>query len=107
MRTLQELLRATRESGSSDLHLASGSAPHVRLHGSLVPLAGGEQLSAQEMGALLVQGVNPVQWADYLTTGDLVQYFVAAQDTANNVATNPSAGAGGLTANPPAAATIS
>ena len=40
-----------------------------------------------------------------VTTGDLVQYFVAAQDTANNVATNPSAGAGGLTANPPAAAT--
>lgn len=37
--------------------------------------------------------------------GDVISYYVAAQDTANNVSVNPSVGAAGLTANPPAAAT--
>lgn len=40
-----------------------------------------------------------------VTTGDVIGYYVAAQDNANNVSVNPSAGAAGLTANPPAAAT--
>src|SRR5205085_5905015 len=42
-----------------------------------------------------------------VTAGDTIQYYVAAQDTAAtpNVTTNPLAGAGGFTANPPAAAT--
>ena len=41
------------------------------------------------------------------TTGDLVSYYIAAQDLAAtpNVAVAPAAGAAGLTANPPAAAT--
>ena len=49
MGRLQDLLRATRESGSSDLHLASGFAPRVRLHGSLVALAGGSDLTPEEL----------------------------------------------------------
>jgi hypothetical protein len=40
-----------------------------------------------------------------VTTGDTVQYYIAAQDLLDNVAVNPAAGASGLTANPPAAAT--
>ncbi|MFN6963200.1 MAG: Calx-beta domain-containing protein [Pyrinomonadaceae bacterium] len=40
-----------------------------------------------------------------VAAGDTVQYFVAAQDSLGNVSVNPSAGAGGLTANPPAAGT--
>jgi hypothetical protein len=40
-----------------------------------------------------------------VTAGDTVQYYVAAQDNANNVSVNPGGGASGLTANPPAAAT--
>lgn len=42
-----------------------------------------------------------------VTAGDTIQYYVAAQDSAAtpNVAVNPSAGASGLTANPPAATT--
>ncbi len=42
-----------------------------------------------------------------VTGGDIVQYWVAAQDTAPtpNVATNPGTGAAGLTPNPPAAST--
>ena len=40
-----------------------------------------------------------------VVTGDTIQYFVAAQDNVGNVSVTPSAGAGGFTANPPAAAT--
>ncbi|MEO8196261.1 MAG: DUF11 domain-containing protein [Thermoanaerobaculia bacterium] len=40
-----------------------------------------------------------------VSAGDLVQYYVAAQDTPGNVTVSPVAGAGGFTANPPAAAT--
>jgi hypothetical protein len=40
-----------------------------------------------------------------VTTGDTIQYFVAAQDGVPNVSVNPSGGAGGFTANPPAAST--
>jgi parallel beta-helix repeat protein len=36
---------------------------------------------------------------------DTIQYYVVAQDNAANVSVNPSAGAGGLTANAPAAST--
>ena len=40
-----------------------------------------------------------------VSAGDLIQYYVAAQDTVGNVTANPLAGAGGFSANPPAAAT--
>jgi uncharacterized repeat protein (TIGR02543 family) len=43
-----------------------------------------------------------------VAAGDTIQYYVAAQDTVTptpNVTTNPSAGASGFTANPPAAST--
>ena len=36
---LQELLRLMFEKGGSDLHLAAGSPPRIRVHGKLVPLA--------------------------------------------------------------------
>src|SRR5205085_10240465 len=42
-----------------------------------------------------------------VTVNDIIQYYVVAQDTAStpNVGSNPSTGASGFTANPPAAST--
>ncbi|MBS1792678.1 MAG: hypothetical protein JSS81_02420 [Acidobacteria bacterium] len=40
-----------------------------------------------------------------VVAGDTIQYYVAAQDSLNNVSVNPATGASGLTANPPAAGT--
>ncbi|MBK7934615.1 MAG: hypothetical protein IPK01_14320 [Acidobacteria bacterium] len=40
-----------------------------------------------------------------VVAADVIQYYVAAQDTPGNVSVSPSGGAGGLTANPPAAGT--
>jgi twitching motility protein PilT len=74
MGRLHDLLRATRESGSSDLHLVSGIAPRVRVHGSLVPLTTGAdvaELSAESLAALLSEGVSAAQWKDFLASGDL------------------------------------
>lgn len=71
MGTLKDLLRATRESGSSDLHLASGFAPRVRLHGSLVPLAGTGDLTPEMLAEILTEGVSAGQWQEFLATGDL------------------------------------
>ena len=71
MGQLQDLLRATRESGSSDLHLASGFAPRVRLHGSLVALEGASELGPEELSTLLAEGVSAGQWKEYLASGDL------------------------------------
>jgi twitching motility protein PilT len=71
MGTLRDLLRATRESGSSDLHLASGFAPRVRLHGSLVPLAGTGDLTAEALAEILTEGVSAGQWQEFLASGDL------------------------------------
>ena len=68
---LHELLRATRESGSSDLHLVSGIAPRVRLNGALVPLAGGVELTAEALATLLCEGVSTGQWQEFLASGDL------------------------------------
>jgi twitching motility protein PilT len=71
MEHLHDLLRATREGGSSDLHLVSGLAPRVRLHGSLVPLAGRTEYSAEALATVLAEGVSAAQWKEYLACGDL------------------------------------
>jgi twitching motility protein PilT len=71
MGRLEQLLRTTRESGSSDLHLVSGIAPRMRRHGALVPLPGESELSADELANVLQEGVSGAQWAEFVRTGDL------------------------------------
>jgi hypothetical protein len=71
MGRLEQLLRATRESGGSDLHLVSGIAPRVRRHGSLVALAGEEALTATALADVLREGVSASQWQEFEATGDL------------------------------------
>src|ERR1700744_1595901 len=38
MANLHQLLKAMVEKGATDLHVTTGSPPHVRMHGRLVPL---------------------------------------------------------------------
>ncbi len=71
MGQLQDLLRATREGGSSDLHLVSGSSPRIRKHGALEPLPGGTELTAEELAVVLREGVSPAQWQEFESSGDL------------------------------------
>jgi twitching motility protein PilT len=71
MGRLEQLLRATRDGGSSDLHLVSGLEPRVRRHGAMVPLPGEAALSADALSRLLREGVNEERWAEFVATGDL------------------------------------
>lgn len=49
---LEALLRATVETGASDLHLATGLPPYLRIEGSLAPQPGAATLDAEVLAAL-------------------------------------------------------
>ncbi len=48
MMSLHELLKEMIEKGASDLHITTGTAPQLRIDGSLVPLPGLEPMGAAE-----------------------------------------------------------
>jgi len=68
---LHELLRTTREKGGSDLHLAAGMEPRMRVHGALEPVGGWPTLGADEIAALLREVVSKEQWQEFVSSGDL------------------------------------
>jgi twitching motility protein PilT len=68
---LHDLLRATREAGGSDLHLAAGMEPRMRVHGALEPVGALPRLAADELAALLREVVSEAQLQEYAATGDL------------------------------------
>ncbi len=52
---LDRLLLACVAAGGSDLHLAPGLPPHLRVHGELAPMAGEPALSAEQSQALATE----------------------------------------------------
>jgi twitching motility protein PilT len=68
---IDELFRYTHESGSSDLHLASGLVPRVRLHGALCSVPGWTEQSHEQISQLLHEITNEDQWREYCEGGDL------------------------------------
>ena len=56
--TLADLLRHARAKEASDLHLAAGTVPHVRIHGELVPLPLPEA-TAEQMEAWIAPALSP------------------------------------------------
>jgi twitching motility protein PilT len=71
MAKLHELLKSTREKGGSDLHLAAGMEPRMRIHGALEAVGGWPKLSADELAALLREVVTKEQWNEFSASGDL------------------------------------
>ena len=71
MARLHDLLRRTREAGASDLHLVTGIAPRLRLHGALEPIPGQPEYSIEGLSGLLREVVTPAQWREFQETGDL------------------------------------
>jgi twitching motility protein PilT len=71
MARLHELLKTTRERGGSDLHLAAGMEPRMRVHGALEPVGDAEPLAADELAALLREVVSEAQWREFAESGDL------------------------------------
>lgn len=59
--TLPELLKKMTEAGGSDLHLTTNSAPQVRVHGHLSPLAGYPELTAADTKRLAYSVLTDAQ----------------------------------------------
>jgi twitching motility protein PilT len=71
MPAIDELLASLKAKDGSDLHLAAGREPRIRMRGDLVPVEGWRPLSDAELRGLLEPIARPHQWSEYSTTGDL------------------------------------
>jgi twitching motility protein PilT len=71
MARLHELFVLLKERGGSDLHLAAGLAPRIRLHGELHALEGRAPLEHEGLLELLRELVSEEQWREYRKSGDL------------------------------------
>jgi twitching motility protein PilT len=71
MARLDDFFRRLKERGGSDLHLAAGLEPRLRLHGELFPLDGTAALPHEEVLELLREIAGEEQWREYRASGDL------------------------------------
>ncbi|MEP7010976.1 MAG: type IV pilus twitching motility protein PilT [Acidobacteriota bacterium] len=71
MARLHELFHLLRDSGGSDLHMAAGLEPRLRLHGSLQSIEGWPVLDHAALLSLLREIATELQWQSYLDCGDL------------------------------------
>jgi twitching motility protein PilT len=71
MAAIDSLLIALKEHAGSDLHLAAGTPPRLRVKGHLDPIAGHGVLDDATLRGLLRELVSVEQWAAYESDGDL------------------------------------
>ncbi|MEZ4407350.1 MAG: PilT/PilU family type 4a pilus ATPase [Polyangiales bacterium] len=68
---IDRLLRGMTKMGASDLHLATGRAPLVRLHGEIKPLVGEHPpLTAESLRALILPTMKPATRQEYADKKD-------------------------------------
>ncbi len=65
MLTMEELLRTMVERGGSDLHISAGSAPRIRVDGSLAELPGTEVLGPEQTKKLIYSVLDNQQIARF------------------------------------------
>ncbi|HYN19669.1 MAG TPA: PilT/PilU family type 4a pilus ATPase [Thermoanaerobaculia bacterium] len=68
---LHELFSYLKSNKGSDLHLAAGLEPRIRVHGSLQPVAGWPVLNHEALCSLLREITSEEQWTEYEASGDL------------------------------------
>jgi twitching motility protein PilT len=71
MANIIDLLRLAKEENASDLHLAVGSAPMLRINGSLESIEGMVALSPEEISEAFVQLTTPEQREEFEHTLEL------------------------------------
>jgi twitching motility protein PilT len=71
MPRLDELFEFTRSHKGSDLHLAAGLEPRLRVHGHLEAIPGWPVLTDAALKDLMRELVSDAQWQEYAKTGDL------------------------------------
>jgi twitching motility protein PilT len=77
---VSDLLERTCSVGGSDLHLAAGLAPRIRLHGELEAVPGWPLLHDADLRAGLQAMVSAEQWASFEQRGDLDYAHAMAQE---------------------------
>jgi len=70
MARLDDLLRQMKQQGASDLHLTSGSAPYMRIHGDMIKL-NYKTVSAETCQSLIFEILNEKQKALFTEEWDL------------------------------------
>jgi twitching motility protein PilT len=68
---LNDILKIALKGGASDIHLKSGLPPMFRVDGALVPLKNGERLMPEDIQAMAVAIMNPVQKARFEETREV------------------------------------
>jgi twitching motility protein PilT len=71
MAQIDELLRFLKTNKGSDLHLAAGLEPRVRVNGELRAIEKQPKLGDEALRKLLHEIASPAQWEAYTTSGDL------------------------------------
>jgi twitching motility protein PilT len=71
MARIDELFHYLRDNKGSDLHLAAGLEPRIRVHGSLHAVSGWPVLTHEALLNLLREIASESQWEDYMGCGDL------------------------------------
>jgi twitching motility protein PilT len=71
MARIDELFRYLKDHKGSDLHLAAGLEPRIRIHGALEPVDGWSELAHDELLSLLREIATEDDWNEYMTCGDL------------------------------------
>ncbi len=71
MARIDELFYYLKDHKGSDLHLAAGLEPRIRVHGVLEPVAGWPVLTNAALLDLLREIASDAQWEDYSGCGDL------------------------------------
>lgn len=71
MAEIHKLFKYLTEHDASDLHLAAGLVPAIRVHGEVVPIQSAPPLDDAMLQGLLYEIVDDVQWGRYVQTGDL------------------------------------
>jgi len=71
MAVIDQLFDKMLGSGASDLHLAEGQPPKLRLHGEVVPIADWGILDNDKIRELLKEICEPKRWKSFEEKGDL------------------------------------
>ncbi|MFZ4405233.1 MAG: type IV pilus twitching motility protein PilT [Pseudobdellovibrionaceae bacterium] len=70
MAAIDELFKLMVEQGASDLHVTSGAAPYLRLHGNMQPM-NYKELSNQDVQALIFEIINEKQKKSFVEKWEL------------------------------------
>src|SRR5688500_13641905 len=70
MATIDDLFRVMVEQGASDLHIASGAPPYLRLHGNMVPL-NYKELTSQDTQGLIFEILSEKQKKSFIEKWEL------------------------------------